>query len=701
MNSDNPQDQRKDNLRFDYRLNQNNQFTYRYSRHNWIAIDAFRGTFPFARTDWERPNRTMNVNWTSTLTNNLVNELSYAYSKDQVFIDVYTESGLHKRSRTGINYPYIFPGKEIDDKIPTITIDTFTGDRRRAVPVLFGRADSRVVSNATTWVKGRHTIKGGRRGRVLGRGRLRPDQRQRDPGRHQQPERPVRVPQQLERAVRARHRRHGAGRLHQLRGDRRAGLHQVAGAGDRHLRAGLLEADEQAHGRGRHPLRDLAAVVLDDEQHRQLRAAVLRQGRARPSSIRRPVASSRARATTASSCRATASSARARTSSVASDPSGAGPVPRRAARLLRDALRPDRAAAGACRTGSTTRPSCGPAAASSTTASRSTTRRCSAATRPSSRWSPWPTAAWTIPAARRAPTDLPFGMQAQDLDFKLPTSYMWSAGVQREVPFGIVVDVAYVGRRGVYLQRERNINQLLPGTLQANPGVNIAALRPYKGYGALRCRRTRRTPSTNSLQLSAERRYSNGLKVSVAYTLGKSMDNGSDKRNVVWNTLRRQQLLGAVQLRPAPRAGRLLHLRPAVLARPDHAAAQPARRLADLRVHVHPVRDTRSRSPGPTTSPAWATAASGSRWISWAIRTPTPTGSSRPGATATSSSTRPRSRTRRRVTSAIRRATSCGTRAIQQWDIALFKNFSLARDAQAPVPRRDLQLPQPSRTWAG
>jgi hypothetical protein len=77
-------------------------------------------------------------------------------------------------------------------------------------------------------------------------------------------------------------------------------------------------------------------------------------------------------------------------------------------------------------------------------------------------------------------------MQAQDVEFKHPTSYMWSGGVQREIPFGFIVDVTYVGRRGLYLPRERNINQLRPGTVAANPGVNIAALRPYKGYGGIR-----------------------------------------------------------------------------------------------------------------------------------------------------------------------------------------------------------------------
>src|SRR5439155_4533072 len=65
--------------------------------------------------------------------------------------------------------------------------------------------------------------------------------------------------------------------------------------------------------------------------------------------------------------------------------------------------------------------------------------------------------------------NLPFSMTAQDVEFNLPTAYTWATGVQREMPFGFVLDVTYVGRLGRYLQRERNINQLLPGTLQANP----------------------------------------------------------------------------------------------------------------------------------------------------------------------------------------------------------------------------------------
>ncbi len=72
--------------------------------------------------------------------------------------------------------------------------------------------------------------------------------------------------------------------------------------------------------------------------------------------------------------------------------------------------------------------------------------------------------------------------------------------------------------------------------MQANPGVNIAALRPYLGYGAIRLSENAGRSIYNSLQISADRRYTNGFKFGFAYTLGKSEDNGSSKRNVLFNT---------------------------------------------------------------------------------------------------------------------------------------------------------------------
>src|SRR4051812_11043330 len=83
------------------------------------------------------------------------------------------------------------------------------------------------------------------------------------------------------------------------------------------------------------------------------------------------------------------------------------------------------------------------------------------------------------------PRQFPFTMTIQDPVFKIPTAWNWNATVQRELPGRTAIEIAYVGRRGIHNQRKRNINQLLPGAIQANPGVNANALRPYVGLGIL------------------------------------------------------------------------------------------------------------------------------------------------------------------------------------------------------------------------
>ena len=77
-----------------------------------------------------------------------------------MFINVYTESGLHKRSRTGVNYPYIYPGKEIEDKIPTINIDQFSTIDGGPYPSS-SEGPIHLWTDTVTWVKGRHTMKAG------------------------------------------------------------------------------------------------------------------------------------------------------------------------------------------------------------------------------------------------------------------------------------------------------------------------------------------------------------------------------------------------------------------------------------------------------------------------------------------------------------------------------------------------------------
>ncbi len=130
--------------------------------------------------------------------------------------------------------------------------------------------------------------------------------------------------------------------------------------------------------------------------------------------------------------------------------------------------------------------------------------------------------------------NFPLIVTSQDPIFKNPESYQWNATVQRDTHFG-TLEVAYVGRRALHQQRERNINALLPGTVQANPGVNADFLRPYKGYGTIRVTNNEGTAIYNGLQISYNKRFSKGVTYGLAYTLSKSMDNGSQQRDILPN----------------------------------------------------------------------------------------------------------------------------------------------------------------------
>lgn len=130
----------------------------------------------------------------------------------------------------------------------------------------------------------------------------------------------------------------------------------------------------------------------------------------------------------------------------------------------------------------------------------------------------------------------PLPINTQDRVFKNPEAWAWNATVERELGWGTVLDVSYVGRRGLHAQRERDINQPAPGTLQANPGVNINTLRPYKGFGVIRATNNDANSMYNGFQIGLNKRFASGLGFGFAYTLSKSSDNGSSQRDVIPNS---------------------------------------------------------------------------------------------------------------------------------------------------------------------
>jgi hypothetical protein len=131
--------------------------------------------------------------------------------------------------------------------------------------------------------------------------------------------------------------------------------------------------------------------------------------------------------------------------------------------------------------------------------------------------------------------DFPFTITSQDPVLKPPTAWTGNVTVQRELPAALSLEVSYVGRRGHNNQRKRNINQLEPGTVQANPGVNPNALRPYRGMGIIGLAENTGRTQYDALQVTGNRRLSGGLQFGVSYTYSRNRDNGSGEIELLPN----------------------------------------------------------------------------------------------------------------------------------------------------------------------
>ena len=139
---------------------------------------------------------------------------------------------------------------------------------------------------------------------------------------------------------------------------------------------------------------------------------------------------------------------------------------------------------------------------------------------------------------------LPLTVTTQSRQFKNPSAWSWNFTVERDFFWKSALTVAYVGRRGLHLQRESDINQPTTAVVAANPGVNLDALRPYAGYNSIRETDNVASSMYNSLQVSWNRRFANGIQFGAAYTLSKSMDDGSNQRDIIPDTYYAHNLWG-------------------------------------------------------------------------------------------------------------------------------------------------------------
>jgi hypothetical protein len=145
-------------------------------------------------------------------------------------------------------------------------------------------------------------------------------------------------------------------------------------------------------------------------------------------------------------------------------------------------------------------------------------------------------------------------------DNKVGYTQNWNLDIQRQLPFGILVDAAYVGSHGVHLNKSGennwNLNQLSPSALGfgtqlqqsvPNPFYGIITTGPESGTTITRSYLESSFPQFtaidasyltggyelyDSFQLKVEKRLSRGLSALVSYTGEKQIDDFSSISNV-------------------------------------------------------------------------------------------------------------------------------------------------------------------------
>ncbi len=532
-----PTNQRKDTLSVDFVPTSNHTFRVRWMNYEYTEQQGFRGTFDRAVQSWSRPNDSGSVNHIWTISPTMINEFSVSASVDRVYIGVETARGVHRRSAYGINYPYIYPDrKEIVDKIPTITINQFNEVDGGPYPAQ-SAGPIYVLSNNTTKILNNHTIKFGLTFERAGQNDFDQINVNGVPGGTNNQN----------------------GRF--IFSDARAGA-ATSGLAVANAALGLFDSYAEIGPRAYTPYRGhmLEWFVQDSwKVNSKLRLELgVRHTIMQPYyySLWRNIAIFDTKRYDPSK----AVVMDPRTGNVLSGdryngviipgtgwPDAAiGRVPQASDASLNRLFTGDSKTFGEMQW-----MNFGPRIGLAYAFNSKNVLRTGYGM-----FYQRPGVADNVFLGGQAPfqpfvsvangnvdnpggatgVGFPFYYMTQDPVFKIPRSHQWNVTYERELPLNFVLTTGYIGRVGTHLERTRNLNQLQPGTIQANPGVNVNALRPYKGFAQIDANENAARSEYNSFQLEANRRFSKGILFGAAYTLSKSMDNGSDRRAILYNS---------------------------------------------------------------------------------------------------------------------------------------------------------------------
>lgn len=124
------------------------------------------------------------------------------------------------------------------------------------------------------------------------------------------------------------------------------------------------------------------------------------------------------------------------------------------------------------------------------------------------------------------------GILSDDPYARNPRVQQYSFGVQRELPWEMTMEMAYVGSKSVHANGRSDLNQ---ARLAAFPGEPLADRRPYTDFGSIYAVNDSDYANYNSLQTTVQKRATRNLFFLGAYTYSKSLDIQSSTADTMQN----------------------------------------------------------------------------------------------------------------------------------------------------------------------
>lgn len=528
------QDQRKDTVSIDYNPTEKQVVRFRHNNYTWTALDTFRSGFDYAITDWSRPNKTASLGHTWTLSPTMINEFLVAASVDRVYIGIDRTGERYLRSRSGINYPYLFrEPKEIQDKVPTIVIPNLGTIDGGPYPAS-STGPIYQLSNNFTKISGNHTLKFGALFERSGQNDFDQINVSGVPG--------------------GTNNQNGRFEFN----DVRPGGVPGTGTGMANAAMGLFSAYAEIGPRAFTPYRSHMFEFFAQDSWRVNSKLKLELGFRGTwmngyqkslwgnMAVFRPDRYDQSRAAVLD--RATGNVLSGDRFNGVIIPGSAFPEAGKGRVPAIDSGNFNRLLSGGTPYAAPNQFDVMPRFGFAYSATSKDVIRGGFGgfmSRPGVYDSVFlggnppfqPMASVTNGVADNpgsgAAVAFPQFFMTIDPVYRIPRGYNWNATYQRQITGDTTVEVSYIGTAGNYLSRERDLNQLPTGTTfrPENAGANVNFLRPFKGFANIPMLEHSGRSTYHGLQIEVNRRFAKNLSYGIAYTYSKAMDNNSGPRD--------------------------------------------------------------------------------------------------------------------------------------------------------------------------